>query len=65
MTVCLTFIRKLDKVQPQSSAMLSATQCSAVQCSAVLCSTVLLPLESETWWTGELWSKTNLLKWQN
>ena len=23
------------------------------------------PLESETGWTGEHWSKTNLLKWQN
>ena len=23
------------------------------------------PLDSETGWTGELWSKTNLLKWQN
>ena len=22
-------------------------------------------LDSETWWTGELWSKTNLLEWQN
>ena len=23
------------------------------------------PLDSETGWTGELWSKTNLLNWQN
>ena len=23
------------------------------------------PLDCETGWTGELWSKTNLLKWQN
>ena len=23
------------------------------------------PLDYETGWTGELWSKTNLLKWQN
>ena len=23
------------------------------------------PLDSETGWTGELWSNTNLLKWQN
>ena len=23
------------------------------------------PLYSETWWTGELWSNTNLLKWQD
>ena len=23
------------------------------------------PLDSETGWTGELWSKTNLLQWQN
>ena len=23
------------------------------------------PLDSETGWTRELWSKTNLLKWQN
>ena len=22
-------------------------------------------LDSETWWTRELWSKTNLLDWQN
>ena len=26
---------------------------------------VLPPLDSETGWTGELWSKTNLLNWQN
>ena len=26
---------------------------------------VLPPLNSETGWTGELWSKTNLLNWQN
>ena len=25
----------------------------------------LPPLDSETGWTGELWSKTNLLKWKN
>ena len=25
----------------------------------------LPPLDSETGWTGELWSKTNLLIWQN
>ena len=23
------------------------------------------PLDSETEWTGELWSKTNILDWQN
>ena len=23
------------------------------------------PLDSETWWTGELWPKTNILNWQN
>ena len=23
------------------------------------------PLKSQTGWTGELWSKTNLLNWQN
>ena len=23
------------------------------------------PLDSETGWTGELWSKTNILNWQN
>ena len=23
------------------------------------------PLDSEKGWTGELWSKTDLLKWQN
>ena len=28
-------------------------------------SNTLLPLNLETGWTGELWSKTNLLKWQN
>ena len=26
---------------------------------------VLPPLDSEAGWTGELWSKTNLLNWQN
>ena len=26
---------------------------------------VLPPLDSETGWTGELWSNTNLLNWQN
>ena len=26
---------------------------------------VLPPLDSETGWTGELWSKTYLLIWQN
>ena len=26
---------------------------------------MLPPLDSETSWPGELWSKTNLLKWQN
>ena len=25
--------------------------------------TPILPLDSETGWTGKLWSKTNLLKW--
>ena len=35
---------------------------------SVLCPSVMLtvpPLDSETGWTGELWSKTNILKWQN
>ena len=26
---------------------------------------VLPPLDSEMGWTGELWSKTNIHKWQN
>ena len=33
------------------------------QCS-LLGHTGATPLDSETWWTGELWSKTNILKWQ-
>ena len=31
----------------------------------LLCHAEGTPLDSEQWWTGELWSKTNLLKWQN
>ena len=31
----------------------------------LLCHAQGTPLDSETGWTGELWSKTNLLNWQN
>ena len=34
-------------------------------CSDFSVTLVLTPLNSETGWTGELWSKTNLLNWQN
>ena len=36
------------------------TRISFVRSSVTL---VLPPLDSETGWTGELWSKTNLLNW--
>ena len=29
-----------------------------------ICHACANPLDSETGWTGELWSKTNFLKWQ-
>ena len=37
-------------------------------CYSYCCSSVTLrvpPLDSEMGWTGELWSKTNLLNWEN
>ena len=40
---------------------------SEMSCYYYYCSVTLrvLPLDSLTGWTGELWSKTNLLNWQN
>ena len=67
------FVYSTDYCNPSLDRRLSFyypilyTRTSVCPFVCFLCSSVTVrppPLDSETGWTGELWSKTNLLNWQ-